>query len=232
MRKTIKGYVAGFLTCLILSSTFVWANTQSQLLEAFYGVNIVVNGIAWNPPSDMVPFISSGRTFLPVRGIAEILDVPVEWDGLTRTVYIGTAPHGSPFWETIPPYERSWSMGVGPVRMLGNPYANAIRLDGGEQQPRPSGGWSSHNLNGQYNTITGTLGRIDGARYLGSSLLSTSTISFIGDGRELASFLVDVDFVPKEISVDVRGVLVLRIEITQPYGNYACGVALANAMIQ
>lgn len=39
--------------------------------------------------SDVAPFILDGRTFVPLRFIAEALGEDVQWDGNTRTVYIG-----------------------------------------------------------------------------------------------------------------------------------------------
>jgi len=223
----IKGFVAGVLVSALLSATLVIANTQSQLIEVFYGVNIVVNGIPQNFPVDMTPFISSGRTFLPVRGISEALGVPVEWHGPTSTVYVGTSPHGAPFWTATPFFERSGSgMTTSAVSILGQSYANAINYTGTWE------GWSNHNLNNQFNTLTGIIGRIDGTT--GAEL---TTISFIGDGRSLASFSVSENTAPQDISVDVKGVLVLRIEINHTnqalhHGARSPRVAFANAMIQ
>lgn len=85
----MKAYVAGFLTCLMVTATFVWANPGGVMLEVFYGVRVVVDGVEMDFSEDMQPFITGNRTFLPVRGIAEALDIPVEWDGDTATVYIG-----------------------------------------------------------------------------------------------------------------------------------------------
>jgi len=92
MNKRLKAYVAGFLTCLMVTATFVWANPGGVMREVFFGVQVVVDGVELELPSDMAPFIMDNRTFLPVRGIAEALDVPVEWDGDTTTVYIGQRP--------------------------------------------------------------------------------------------------------------------------------------------
>ena len=91
--------------------------------------------------------------------------------------------------------------------------------------------WSHHNLNHQFNTITGTVGRIDG-----SVGRQSATISFIGDGRGLASFVVDENTLPFDISVDVSGVLILRVEIQHTnqgmsLANRSPRLALANALI-
>jgi hypothetical protein len=201
----------------MVSATVVWANPGGVMREVFYDVNIVVNGTAWNPPADMVPFISQGRTFLPVRGIAELFDVPVDWDGSTMTVFVGTVPHGAPLLQVAPQFEGS-GRSVRTINMLGNTYSAIVADNSGST-------WSHHNLNGQFNTITGTIGRIDG------SGTRTSSISFIGDGRELASFSIDGNSHPTDISVDVRGVLILRIVMNNGWGLES-DIAFANAMIQ
>ena len=92
MKTKLKAYTAGFLTCLMIISTVAWAATGGVMREVFYGVRVVVNGIEQNFAEDMQPFITGGRTFLPVRGIADALDLPVDWDEDTYTVYIGRRP--------------------------------------------------------------------------------------------------------------------------------------------
>ena len=93
MKTKLKAYTAGFLTCLMIVSTIAWAATGNGVIkEVFYGVRVVVNGIEQDFAEDMQPFITGGRTFLPVRGIADALDLPVDWDEDTSTVYIGRRP--------------------------------------------------------------------------------------------------------------------------------------------
>jgi hypothetical protein len=226
MKERAKGFVVGVLMMALLTPVVLAANPGGVMREVFYDVNIVVNGTAWSPPADMVPFISQGRTFLPVRGIAELFDVPVDWDGATMTVFIGTVPHGVPFWDGVPFFQRSGTaMTTRTLSSIGQSYANAISIGNRGSE------WSDHALNGQFNTLTGTLGQVDG-----TNTTAVSTISFIGDGRELATFDIGGSDHPRNISVDVRGVLVLRVQIQQQrIGAWATDnnqVFLANAMIQ
>lgn len=44
---------------------------------------------------DVAPMIINDRTMLPVRALADALDLEVTWDDPTRTVYIGEAPSGT-----------------------------------------------------------------------------------------------------------------------------------------
>jgi len=213
----IKGFIVGVLITVMFSGTIlVSANTGGVMREVFYGVNIVINGNQWIPPADMTPFITDGRAFLPVRGISEALGVPVAWDGATSTVFLGTQPVGSPFFTTIQPFRHSTAdLNVGNVVSLGNHHANAMFT-----RSMNWADWREYNLNGQWNTLTGDVLRLDRAN------TEAGTISFIGDGRELLVVTTTENQQPQSISVDVRGVLVLRIEISN--GNSA----LHNAIIQ
>jgi len=94
LKSRIQGFVAGLLAAILLVATFALASPAIR--EVFYGVNVVVNGEPQEFDDDMQPFISDGRTFLPVRGIAEVLGIDVNWDGETQTVYIGEMPELPP----------------------------------------------------------------------------------------------------------------------------------------
>ncbi|MCL2396491.1 MAG: copper amine oxidase N-terminal domain-containing protein [Defluviitaleaceae bacterium] len=91
-KERMKGFVLGFVLATIISSAAVVVANPGTMREVLYGVNIVVNGRAVNFAPDMRPFISNDRTYLPVRGVAYALDLPVDWDDDTNTVYIGRKP--------------------------------------------------------------------------------------------------------------------------------------------
>jgi len=90
LKQRLQGFIAGVLITVLLVGTLALA--MPQIREVFYGVNVIVNGVPQDFDDDMLPFIMDGRTFLPVRGIAEALGVDVNWDDSTNTVYIGDMP--------------------------------------------------------------------------------------------------------------------------------------------
>jgi len=92
--ERIKGFVAGFVLALIITSVAVVAASggADAVLEIFRGVSVVVNGDMVDFAPDLQPFIANGRTYLPVRAIADALDMPVRWDDETSTVYLGNRP--------------------------------------------------------------------------------------------------------------------------------------------
>jgi len=93
MKKTIKVFAkvfaAGLLVCLLISTTAVWADTGDTAHEILTEINVMVNNQHRDLPDDMRPFVSNNELFLPLRAISEALDIPVEWDSDTFTVYIG-----------------------------------------------------------------------------------------------------------------------------------------------
>ncbi|MCL1996224.1 MAG: stalk domain-containing protein [Defluviitaleaceae bacterium] len=215
-KEKLKYFVVGVLTTVVLlTSTIVWANPQGTMREVFGGLSVVVHGQRMSFYDDQEPFISEGRVFIPTSVISDGLGVAVSWDGASRTLYVGRSPVGQGLWEVAPPFQGSQGQfrpHLASVLSHGNAFGNAVRVT---RHGGPSASWSEHNLNAQFTTLTGTVGRIDGTT---GNNPRPSTITFLGDGRELATFVVDRNSHPEEVSVDITGVLVLRIEFSQP-GN-------------
>ena len=61
-----------------------WGNKKIEV--EYRDISIIVNGKEIQ--TDVEPFIYNGRTFVPVRWVAEALDKKVGWNGDTWTVYI------------------------------------------------------------------------------------------------------------------------------------------------
>ncbi|MCL2619322.1 MAG: copper amine oxidase N-terminal domain-containing protein [Defluviitaleaceae bacterium] len=211
-RLQVKGFVTGVLVTILLSGTMLaMANQGGTIRELFYGVNIVVNGRPLQTEGIDRPFIMDGRTFLPVRVVSEALNVPVEWDGSTMTVYVGTGTTGRPLFETTPTAS-SQNITTASGTMSDRSFNTVFRTSS-FNAGQSTTGWGEFNLNGQFSSISGVLGRLNNAA-------GTSNIVFIGDGIEIVRFAVDGTTVAHDISVDVSGVLVLRIEILQDMVNF------------
>ena len=86
----LKGFVVGFVAALTLSAVVVTANPN--LAGAIFGVNISFNGQIQEFDDDSQPFMVGGRTFLPVREIAYLAGLDVDFDEETNTVLLTT--HG------------------------------------------------------------------------------------------------------------------------------------------
>jgi len=88
MKQRMQGMIIGvFVASLLFGGVTAFANV-TRTIHVTYGVGIVVNGVRQHFAEDSLPFISGGRTFLPVRGVAEALGVDVTWNPATSTVYL------------------------------------------------------------------------------------------------------------------------------------------------
>jgi len=95
LKKTLKGYLLGFISATLLLScvTAFAANTTTLYDVIANGVKIVVDGQKLNPTdvngNKVEPIIYNGTTYLPVRAVANALGKAVYWDGPNYTVYLG-----------------------------------------------------------------------------------------------------------------------------------------------
>lgn len=103
MRKN-KRVLAGFCAGLLTAGIIFGLDLPSKALSTFQQINVSMGGISLyidgklqvptNVNGDVVePILYDGTTYLPVRALTGMLtDKPVDWDGATETVYIGTKP--------------------------------------------------------------------------------------------------------------------------------------------
>ena len=94
MKKTLKGYVMGFLSASLLVTGIGYAANTTTLYDVLVeGVKIVVDGQKINPTdangNSVEPIIYNGTTYLPVRAVANAIGKAVYWDGPNYTVYLG-----------------------------------------------------------------------------------------------------------------------------------------------
>ena len=94
MKKTIKGYVLGFITASLLVTGIGYAANTTTLYDVIAnGVKIVIDGQKLNPTdangNTVEPIIYNGTTYLPVRAVANAFGKAVYWDGPNYTVYLG-----------------------------------------------------------------------------------------------------------------------------------------------
>jgi hypothetical protein len=68
-----------------------------------------------------------------------------------------------------------------------------------------------HNLNGQYQFLTGYFGRVDGTSQMGA------TIRFTTDGQVLREINVGAQDAPVQVMIPVGGVQLLRIDVEFNY---------------
>lgn len=99
MRKSLRGFLVGFISAAITLSTIaVFAATPQSISVMLNGINISVYGSKAASPGESyalsngtsVPFsiVYQGTTYLPLRKVAELVGKDVNWDGATSTANI------------------------------------------------------------------------------------------------------------------------------------------------
>lgn len=99
MNKNIKYFVAGILTATAIFEAIVTVSGVSKVKTAqlhYNDIKLCVDG-TYVQPSDasgnpVEPFIIDGTTYLPVRAVANAFGKEVDWDGNTKTVFLGKKP--------------------------------------------------------------------------------------------------------------------------------------------
>jgi hypothetical protein len=90
-KERIKGIIIGFILCAVLSASIMIVGAETAARNIIYGVGVILNGQQVHFDRDSRPFTMDGRTFLPLRTLAEMLDLPVDFDPVTNTAILGYA---------------------------------------------------------------------------------------------------------------------------------------------
>ena len=90
MKEKIKTLIVGMIIgALLVPTVFATVGTVTKELS-YNDIKITLNGKEVKPTDSdgnyVEPFIIDGTTYLPVRGVANALDLDVDWDGVTNTV--------------------------------------------------------------------------------------------------------------------------------------------------
>jgi len=222
-RLQIKGFVLGVLmTALLSGMMLVAANTQTVTREVTYGVGVILNGNQVQFNHDSRPFVMDGRTFLPLRTLAELLGLPVDFDPVGNNAIVGTrtAPAGggtslnvaAPFFDVggVRQFPGDWWTDVTKlpsVEMGGAQYTDVVSYQSHVSRNQRYPVFSLHNLNARYRMFTGHFGRVDG------SPMNNATIRIYGDGNLLFSHVFTATDMPIPINIFVEGVRQLRVEV-------------------
>lgn len=99
MKKSIVSLVVLGMT--LSGAVGVYAGTNMQKITASlnHSIEFIVNGATYKPTDPkgkpLVPITYQNTTYLPVRAIADALNVPVEYNSKSGQVMIGTSPSTS-----------------------------------------------------------------------------------------------------------------------------------------
>ena len=231
-REKFKLLMLGLIIGATLSATVAIA--APQLVEIVFGVRVSVDGQIVHFEDDMRPFVLDGRTFLPVRAMADIVGLNVDFNEATNTVVLTSGagnvvtPTPVPTPQPTPPpvinreisspaplaitiFDSSPINGstVGTNAMVFTALfpGNIVYRVGPTTGDRMVA-QTTHNLGGNFHTLTTQI------THIATSRTADVTFNFIGDGQVLASVTRE-RFQTAEFPIDVNvtGVNVLRIEM-------------------
>ena len=216
MKNTLKGYLIGALSTIILLSTVVYAAGTTKTLNVVYdNIKIYKDNILTQAKgadgSVIEPFIHNGTTYLPVRGVANLAGMEVTWDGATKSVYLWDKikADGTYLMEVCPPYRTPWHSYKDYLQnegqsfeMAGTSYTNGFVLDGSGNE------FVLFNLDGKYSTINMAVGPL-------ASVAMPSKVFFFLDDTLIKEMDIDIDDLPENVSLKVEGGLQLKILVKE-----------------
>ena len=222
-RQKATWFVSGVLCSAVMASTVIpsVAALVEKTITVHTGVQVYVDDIkidAGNTNGNPEAFIYNGTTYVAVAAVSKSLGEQVQWDGSTRSVYIGD--HGNPATSALaicPPYQTDGMVvhapNKSPIEMAGNKYINYIH-----NQER----WSSalFNLNGKYETFSFDLGHLD------SSTTGTADIRFYVDGALVYEEELTSNMLVKHYDIPLDYALQLQVVIDPE--SRLCRFGLAN----
>ncbi|MDQ0878900.1 hypothetical protein QFZ77_007559 [Paenibacillus sp. V4I3] len=218
--KNFKLITSGFVLGAVLFGGVSYAASGAVNLEAYFGVKIMQNGIDKTPTNK--PFIVDGSTYVPLRAAAELLGVPIDWDGENGAVIIGEKVTGTPL---SAPNKVSVSdddkvsislvkptiTSNQPMVINGKKYGQTGFALVSEQH---LGTWKStvmhFNLNNQYKNLVLSVGFDDESLDKSAS----RSITFKNqDGKVLQEVAIGKGTVQEKIEINVTGVTKLVVEV-------------------
>jgi len=187
---------------------------EKTITVQYAGIKLVVDGIQVTPKDAngavVEPFVYNGTTYLPVRAVGSAIGQEVDWDGTTRTVYIGKIP-GKAGENYLEPYEKS-SVTVyssDPTRsfsMMGKKYTQGIVMTYKDS-------YAYFNLDGKYDRVEFDIGHKDGGD------TKSGSVYIYVDGEVVQEIEVTKDMQTKHVSIPVNYGLQMKI-VSDSYGDY------------
>lgn len=213
---------------LVILAMLIWvsgsayaADIATDEINVMYGdFKVFVNGREFMPKdganNEIKPFAYNGNMYVPVEEFARALSMGVNWDQDSLTLHLGhqraslnrAAPHNYVGNAGAYAWGGSSVNVVDAVHLGGIKHSDALRFRSDcETAMSP---FTLHNLNGQYRTLSGIIGRVDDSGVAGV------TLHFRGDGKELMSHRMKTNDVPKYFTISVEGVEQLMIQVEFP----------------
>ena len=220
-QHNVRSFLAGVLVTLLVVSMIPSALAAAGMKITVYpGVSIYMDDTKLNPTDangkPVEAFIYNGTTYLPVRAVSEALDQVVQWDGSTKSVYIGKHASDKPAaWLS----QMDYFSGAGSIGTAASEKDNT----GATHYNCVTRSFTrTYLLNGQYSRITGVLYQTYDRRSNAIRYAETGVYIY-GDGDLLYAYSPEKGtegLKPVEFSVDLTGVLELKVVFNSENGYH------------
>lgn len=172
---------------------------------------------------EVEPIMLFDTVYVPLSPVARAFGKASTYDDKSKTVFIGKTPDKVTYmFDILKAYETYVYSFNGDIqenvsfKMLGESYTHGIIFISG---PRANSCGASYYLKGQYKTIKGVLGRVDGNNP------SKGTLSIYLDDNLYKEYDLSAGMMPTNITVDVTGVQRIKFIISaeQDFSGYCIG---------
>lgn len=234
MKDKVKGLAAGLLIGTLITGSAAYAAGSSTKIEVvFQSVKYMFDGVQKVAPDNAIVY--KGQMYAPVKFIAESSGKGFSYDSKNHTAWIGKKEGAFKYLsdvnyarvnarnESLIDFNQNYQRNK--ITIADNTYQKGINFayypyDSNSKQPS-----IEYNLNGNYKKLTAFVGVDDYTK----NNVGSVTYRFIGDDNELLT-VEDVrgGDNPKQVSVDVTGVLKLKIEVefeTNSYSDFFAALA-------
>lgn len=92
LKKSIVAVAVLGMTLTGAAGVYAGANLEKISAYLNHSIGIKVDGVVYNTGKKLTPITYQNTTYLPVRSIADVLDVPVQYDAKNNQVLIGSNP--------------------------------------------------------------------------------------------------------------------------------------------
>lgn len=221
MKNKVWKRLGALALCAALLCGGVLASNAARTIEVQYmDIKLVVDGVQVTPKDAngtvVEPFVYNGTTYLPVRAVGAALGKEVDWEGNTRTVYIGTIP-GRAGENYLTPYQTDVGCDIYSndaaehFTMMGKSYTQGFTSF-------YDNSYALFNLDGRYASIEFDVGHVDNGNFGGNS-----TLHILVDGKPVQDIELTGDMQTKHVSVPVNYGLQVKFAREGTYGLF--GVA-------
>lgn len=225
MKDKLKGLMVGITIGSIVAGSTVFAGTNVKINAVLENVKYMFNGVEKQSSQSI---IYNGQLYVSASSFAKNSGQDFTYDGKSKTAWVGkkegtfkylsdisyarTDKNAAVFhfnkWVEVGDPTKAYS---GEFRIADNKYLHGIGMENQFFMSNNGLGSIEYNLNGKYKKLTGYVGIDDHSK----NSANPGTVKFIADGKDIyySSEMLGGDL-PKEIKLDMSGVLKLRIEFT------------------